>query len=737
MTIGLGLERPGLWAVRYPAVAALVLLVLVCSAVWSVPKLRFDEDINRVFLSTNQKSDEYRDFIARLGGTPTNLALMIEKPEGFSSSDLEAMRVLALELEFADGVVAALSPYSVRFSPADERFADQPLVANEGSVETLAKRLDYFSSQYPASAAFITPELDAALFVLSVGFDLNSNEVRSLMADLEALALDILPAAVSVTITGESAISLAIADGLKDDLLLLNALGSTLVLLLAIIVLRSAVLALLAFIPALTGVVVTLGLFVLFDYPVTVISNVLPVLVLVFGVADSMHLLLHLRENNTPEPASAKVTATITSIGPACALSAVTTAIGFLAITVSGNRQLVEFAIVGGISVIATYVTTIMIFGLLGRFAVFRKPGNRAGQPRPALLEKLAAFAWRRDRLVITLGALALALGLWGYASTVSWFPYEENLPSNSPLIASNAKLASSFGGTYRLWSEVELSERQPLDEPDQWARLKDVTQAMIDAAPDYTTVSLSTYAHWLGQPDVMPGPADLEELPGDLRTLLYPPEGNVTRVLMAVPEPMQDLKSLATQDRLEQAALAAGADRVVGLPIIMRHESIALIEQLGRGLLIACLLAILVVAIAFRLPALLLVLPAPNIIPLALGAAALHVLNGGHLTPVAVLALTIAFGIAVNDSVHFVSRFRLELKNGLDPRSALMEAVARTGRVMVLTTLLLCAGMLVTQFSVFAPVVLFGQMMIVSFILALFADLVLLPALLKQVRSS
>jgi predicted RND superfamily exporter protein len=198
----------------------------------------------------------------------------------------------------------------------------------------------------------------------------------------------------------------------------------------------------------------------------------------------------------------------------------------------------------------------------------------------------------------------------------------------------------------------------------------------------------------------------------------------------------MHSLRSLATQDRLEQAALSAGADRVVGLPVIMRHESIAIIMQLGRGLLAACILATLVIAIAFRWPSLLAVLLAPNIIPLAVTAAALHVLDGGHLTPTAVLALTIAFGIAVNDSIHFASRYRLELNNGLDQRSALMTSLTRTGRVMVLTTVLLCVGMLVTQFSVFAPVRLFGQMMIMSFFLALAADLVLLPALLKQVRS-
>ncbi|MEM9105879.1 MAG: MMPL family transporter, partial [Pseudomonadota bacterium] len=687
MTVGLGLERPGLWALRYPVVAALLLLAVIAGALLSVPQLRFDDDINRVFLSDNKNSQEYREFISRLGGKPTDLALLIEHPEAFSAADVEAMRTLALELEFADGVVSTLSPYSVRFSPIDALYPDQPLIPGDVAMDKLAERLEYFSTQYPASSAFISPQMDTALFVLSGGFDLPSEEVRALTSDLDRLAGETLTGNVSFTITGESVISLAIADGLKDDLLRLNALGGAMVLVLAIVVLRSAVLALLAFVPALTGVVVTLGLFVLLDYPVTVISNVLPILVLVFGVADSMHLLLHVRENHTSETAGAKVAATITDIGPACALSAITTAIGFLAVSLSGNQQLVEFALAGAASVVATYLTTLVLFALLGRFAIGRGTSRTTRGSSLIVLEKIADMAWRRDRIIIGFGVLALACGLWGYANTVSWFPYEKNLPSDSPLIASNKKLTDTFGGTYRLWAEIDLNEDQSLQDPVAWQRVADVTAAMTDAAPNYATVSLSTFANWLGTSETVPGSDELENLPGDLRDLLFPAEGGIARIVMAVPEPMKDRQSLVIQDRLEQAALAAGADRVVGLPVIMRYESIAIIEQLGRGLLVACLLATLVIAIAFRWPSLLILLLAPNIIPLAVAAAALHIIDGSHLTPTAVLALIIAFGIAVNDSIHFASRYRLELNHGLDQRTALLTSVSHTGRVMVLTT--------------------------------------------------
>ncbi len=733
MTPGLGLEKPGLWAVRFPVAAALVLLAVLAASLWSVSMLRFDEDINRVFLSQNQTSQDYRNFVETTGGETTDLALFIEKPDPFSATDFEAMRDLALELEFLDDVASVVSPFSARFSNVDEQFSGQPVIPADASVDAIMKRLDHFEEQSSIAGPLISQDRSSALFILSGRLAMTNDDVRDLMQNLRELSATNLPADLNVTISGESAIPLAIVDALKGDLLTLNVLGATVVLLLAIAVFRSLVLALLAVVPAIFGVVVTLGLFVLLDYPLTVISNVLPILVLVFGIADSMHLLMDLRDRKDPVEPAAKLSATIREVGPACALSAITTTIGFLAISISDNDQLFEFAIAGGLSVMAAFFVTITVFALLGRFAIRNSAARQRGKPDGSVLTTIAALSWNRDRVIISLGIVVLGLGLWGYSQTTAWFPYEDNLPSDSPLIAANAKLADRFGGTYRLWSELDLGTGQSLEGAEQWARLKRVTEAMQQAAPDYTTVSLSSFAHWLGHPDRMPTTDDMADLPDDLRSRLHDPSGQTARVLSLVPEPMQDLSSLAIQDRIEQAALSAGANRVVGLPIIMRHESIAIIGQLGLGLLLACLVSTVVIAGAFRWPSLALVLLGPNIIPLVAAAAALHLLDEGHLTPTAVLALTIAFGIAVNDSIHCVTRYRLELERGLGRRSALAAAICGTGRVIMLTTLLLCVGMLVTQFSVFEPVRLFGQMMIISFVLALIADLFLLPALLKQ----
>ena len=119
--------------------------------------------------------------------------------------------------------------------------------------------------------------------------------------------------------------------------------------------------------------------------------------------------------------------------------------------------------------------------------------------------------------------------------------------------------------------------------------------------------------------------------------------------------------------------------------------------------------------ALAFRAPAFVPILLIPNILPLMLTGASLHFWAQGHLSPTAVLALTIAFGIAIDDTVHFLSRFAEARSQGLSPRQAIASATKSAGEVMVLTTLLLTAGLCVTLFSDFTPIRLFGGMMIIT----------------------
>ena len=723
---GFGLEYPGLFAARHPYWSTFLLAVALLASVLSLPFLTFDNKLSRVLLSTSEKSVEYLRFKNELGGEYTDFIVFVEADTPFTANEYRKLRDLALELEFVDGVVGVISPFALRYSQDHPNFPGEPLFKVELDEAEIKSRLEEYRLSERGSRRLISDDERSALIVATAEIPEPDFRSRDILSAIRQLTDMDEGSSLRFTITGERAIQTAIIDELKIELLRLNLLGTLVVILLAFVFLRSLRAVVLAVVPALCGVLVSLSVYTLLGYPITVVNNVIPVLVLVLGVADCVHLTRHLQRVDAPTAEA--IFGTIREVGPAVALTAMTTAIAFLAIAISDNEQLFEFAVIGALAVIFAYFTVIVSFVLLAR--QFRKFEPKVPFSMEPPLSAIAALQ-RHDRTIMLVSLCMVVIGIIGYARTEPWFRIQQDLPDTSPLADANDRLVETFGGFFLLWAEAELEGG--LESPNNWSQVSDLTAAIEAVDQDYAVISLATLARWLGTPEQVPTDDEIANLPASLSGRLLSTDGRMARVVVFVPEPMQDKTTLQKQDLIENAALSAGATRVTGLPVILRYESVAIVRQLGIGLLIACILASFVVAVAFRRPGLLPILIIPNVLPLLVTGTALHVFNDGHLSPPAVLALTIAFGIAIDDSIHFVTRYQVHRHRGLDVESSLRRSIEEIGSVMLLTTILLSAGLLVTLVSPFDPVRLFGSMLILTFIAALPADLLVLPALMRQ----
>lgn len=236
--IGLGAERIGFAALEFPKTATFLMIALLILIGFSLPRVAFDDDIHRVFLSDSALS--------------------------------QAQRAHAAEQSPPSGTVLK-------------------------------------------AVAAISAELDRTL-----------------------------PATLSAHITGEDVISAEIVSGWKGDLVALNLWGALIVASAAFVLPRDLRMALLAVLPALIGAAGVLSLSVWLGYPLTVLSNVIPILLLVLGVADGVHLAGHLKERGNLRDA-------VSTVGPACALTALTTTAAFASIMLTGNAQMFEFALLGAI----------------------------------------------------------------------------------------------------------------------------------------------------------------------------------------------------------------------------------------------------------------------------------------------------------------------------------------------------------------------------------------------------
>ncbi len=732
MIAGKGTLAAGLYAARHPVIAAIALGAILTACILLLTQLTFDRQILRTFASESKISRDYRAFLEQRGPDAPEIVILATSEHPFSADDYTQMRDIALEMELADHVTGVISPFSLRYPLNHEVFPGDPVFPVEIETEDVNARLDLYSQTVSRERQLLDAEQETALIIASIEPDVSDATIRAVHKVFKTIIAEMNSSPVSYTVTGEAAIAIEIVDELRADLLNLNLAGGFLVLLFAIYYFRNATMVAIAAIPPALGVAATLALFPILGYPVTVISNVVPVLALVLGLADNFHLVMRYLETDATKPNEERVVAAIRDVGPACAMTALTTAIAFSAVVITDNQQLREFAILGALSTIVSYLMVISGFAVLTRLlkpADARTAGTLERIPVPGFVPWTV---FNRQKTVVFAGIVIGIAAMAGYALTKPWFSIYENLPDASSVRLASERAEEKFGGFYKVWAEYDTTGANALSTPAGWDRLRAVTETLEGASDGRSVISLATVSRWLGHPERPPDQKEYDELPAQIRAELGPASSPVAHVIVLTGDPMRSEKSEATHDAIEQAAQESGAQRVTGLPVLMRHEPLAMLRELSLSLLGACVIAVGVVAFAFRRPHLAVTLLLPNVMPLALTASALHVFEGGLINPAAALALTIAFGVAIDDSIHFINRYELERRLGRVVDRALEISLKETGRVMIATTLLISCGMLVTFTSGFPTVRQFGTMMIMTFASALVADLLLLPALLR-----
>ena len=695
--------RPGLVAVLLAALMAVLLA--------AVPGVRFEGDVTRAFGTGSELARAQRALEAGPGGALQDVVLLVE---GEMTADaLGRARDLALDLEFAPGVVAVASPFALRFPPAHPE-AEAPVIPSEITAEAVAGRMAAFAALGTGLPTLLAE--DALLIVATADPDARPlgatvGEIRDLAAPLEAAGL-------AVTATGAGVARLEIEGGLGRDMLVLNAAGAALTVLAALILLRDARLAAIAVAPGLLASAAALGLAGWSGLPITALSNVVPMLMLVLGVANGVHLTLFLAR--AEGSAGARTAEALRTVGPATALTSATTALAFAAILTAEGPQLRQFAALGAAA--SALSLPVVLAGFAALAARLAPPPRAAAAWADRFAARLGAPGLAAPRRVAAGGLVALVLAGAGFWTTTPWFALADDLPRGSAIGPANDRIAARFGGGFRAWVELPPGT--------DWTAYRAAVLAVEAAAPPGAVLSELALARWLGDPAAPPDAASLGRLPGAVADRLRDPGTGARRLLVSVPEPMRSEASRAAWDRLEAAAAGAGA-RVLGLPAILRHETATLVRQLSLGLLVAAGAGALVVAGALRRARLLPAILLANLLPVLAVGAALHLVAGGRLTPPGVLALTIAFGVAVDDTVHLLHRYGRARAAGRAPRAAAHAAIRRAGGAMTVATAILLAGLSATAFSAFEPIRLFGAMLGLSLAAALLVDLAILPALL------
>ena len=164
----------------------------------------------------------------------------------------------------------------------------------------------------------------------------------------------------------------------------------------------------------------------------------------------------------------------------------------------------------------------------------------------------------------------------------------------------------------------------------------------------------------------------------------------------------------------------------VTGLSAIAARNSASMIEKLNRGLTVEFVLVAIFIGLAFRSVVVMFSCILPGIFPVVLSGTLLYLMGEG-LQFASVVALTVSFGLGLSATIHFLNRLRLETTPGISPELAVERATVLVGPALILTTVVLACGLVVTVFSDLPSLRLFGWLSAFAMVAALIADLFIL----------
>jgi predicted RND superfamily exporter protein len=493
------------------------------------------------------------------------------------------------------------------------------------------------------------------------------------------------------------------------------------------------------------GVFWTLGLLRYFDVQDNpFIDIVLPIMVSLIGLTDGVHLMVEIRRRRAaglPERAAAR--AGVTHVGLASFLTALTTGVGFGTLALAHHKLVVEFGLSCVLGVALSFLAVITVIPLACSSRLGRRvhEGHNRGLVDRNLnrVGGIIDFSLRWPR-AISWGGIALTVAL--LAVSFQLRPDERrttSLPSDSEAIVALEHMDRVFGGLELGSVDIRWDESVPDDSPEVLEVIGEVDR-LLAAEP------------LLGHPlsirnllDALPGEGPVAErmsmielLPPPLKRAFYNPEQRLATINYRV----QDLGIARYSPVFERVAAGLneasrrhpGFEVALSGPAVDRWESLyQIVIDLASSLGSDAIIIFFVLSLAYRSLRLGLIAMVPNLFPLAITGTYL-VVTGQALEIVTVCAFTISLGIAVDDTIHFLTRYTEEREHWPD-REAIRRAFTAAGTGMIMSNVVLVVGFSTVIFSELREQRIFGMMSVLTLGTALIGDLLFLPAMLLNFR--
>jgi hydrophobe/amphiphile efflux-3 (HAE3) family protein len=742
----------------------LIAIILITAFMgYKAVNVHLSYEMAQMLPASDTTSKAYEKFKTTFGQDGAVLFIGIKDEKLFTLNEFNDWLELTESLRQVDGVQEVVSIgklYTLEKNDSSRKFDFKPLFeqkpANQAELDSIRKLI--FDLPF-YDGLIINKETNATLMMLTLDRERLNNKsrielVRDIETEVEAFSNK---HKLEVHYSGMPYIRTKTMKMVQNELLLFTVLSMLIASVVLFIFFRSFKAVLLPMLIVVISVIWLMGIMGIMGYEITILTGILPPLLIIIGVENCIFLLNkyhhEYREHGNKIKALSRV---VVRTGNATFLTNLTTATGFAAFIITGNKLLVEFGIVASINIMVVFILSIFLIPILYSYLAppeLRHTKHLDNKYTTGIIEKVVHLVLNHRRAIYITTIIGIVLAVIGISKLKTTGNVVDDIPHGHPMYVDLLFFEEEFKGI--LPFEISIDTRKPrgVMQMSTIQKISDL-QDTLALYPEFSKpvsvaelVKYSKQAFYNGDPEMYSIPNSqernfiLQYLPSmksERKTILNSfvdtsmsktrisvQMANIgTRDIQRIKDDLQPkINSIFDPDKFDV--------EITGTSIVFLKGTDYLVHNLITSLILAVIAIAILLGLLFTSFKMVAVSMVPNLLPQLMTAALMGFL-AISIKPSTILIFSIALGISVDNAIHFLSRYRLALKhNNWNIKISVLSALRETGFSMVYSSIVLFLGFSIFTLSTFGGTQSMGFLVSFTLLMALFSNLLLLPSLL------
>ncbi|MGW1454051.1 efflux RND transporter permease subunit [Salegentibacter agarivorans] len=751
----------------------IILLLIIATTVFLSTQwknMRFSYTEANLLPDDHEDNIAYNEFLDKFGEEGNLVLLGVKDSTLFKPENFEAWKELTKTLEAYPAVDYAISVSNLQQLKKFEdpsRFEMVPFITEDNPTEEeLQQYQDQLYNELPFYENLVysshSNTLQSAIYLNKE--IVNSKERKTFVIDeLQPLIANFEEkTGIDVKVSGMPYIRTLNSQNIIDEigLFILAALGVT--SLIFFFFFRSIRATIISMITVCIGVMWAFGVIGLFNYEITVLTALIPPLIIVIGIPNCIFLINKYQQEIKKHGNQAKsLQRVITKVGNATLMTNITTASGFATFILTDSTLLKEFGIVASINIVAIFILSLLIIPIIYSYMNLPRRKHLKHLNKRWIggfvnwMEQMVRH--RRISIYITSIILLVASIIGIYTIKISGSLLED-MPEEAEFFQDIKFFEEEFDGVMPLEILVDTKRKNGVLKPATLKRMEELENHLAEIPELSQPISITRLVKYSKQA-FYNGDAQYYQLPSsqeqnfimpytkgfssneNLLTSYIDSTGRYARITTYMKDVGTDKMEELEEDLWPQINKIFPQERyeisMTGKAFIFQKGTNYLVKNLIISLSLAILLIAIFMAWMFRSFRMIIVSLVPNLLPLLVTAGMMGFL-GVPIKPSTILVFSIAFGISVDDTIHFLAKYRQELKaNNWKIKRSVYAALRETGVSMFYTSIVLFFGFSVFMISSFGGTVALGGLVSATLLFAMLANLLLLPSLLLSLEKN